>query len=62
MTESEIKLKCLETAAQARARTGLYAPDDAMADARRFYGWVTEGAPKDQESPEAKPQKQSKTG
>lgn len=57
MTESEIKLKCVEIAAEARARTGLYTTSDVLADARRFYGWATETAPDSKESSEAKPEK-----
>jgi len=57
MTESEIKLRCLEIAAMARARMGVYTTSDAMADARSFFGLVTKVASKDQESLEPKPKK-----
>jgi len=43
MTPTEIKLKCLEIAATAKAQSGLYATSAAITDARRFFGWVTEG-------------------
>lgn len=40
--KTEVKLKCLQIAAEASSRTGQYAPSTVMEQAKSWYEWVKE--------------------
>ena len=42
--ETDVKLKCLQIAAEASSRVGQYSAVDVVAQAASFFEWVKEGS------------------